>query len=849
MLIEQNQLWTSRCVRLIAGVILLLFAVVGCGKDAPEGAGGDQSIAAVTAKSEVKDGFFKLLQQKDDGKLFLVLSEDQLGQAFIHTMVIQDGVVDGGHFRGQYRDNKILELRRHFNKIEFVEPNTSYYFDPTNPLSKASDANMPPAILAVETIIAEDEVTGEILIALDSVLLHEKLAQVKPTPDPKSKPGERFGLGKLNNDRSKIVAAKSYPENTSVVVDMVYENPAPAQTGGDDVTDSRAMSVVLQHMFLAMPENDFQPRFDDYRIGYFSDRVTELTSRSETPYRDMINRWHLVKKDPTAAVSDPVEPITWWIENTTPYEFRDLITEAALSWNSAFEKAGFSNAIAVQIQPDDADWDAGDIRYNVLRWTASPEPPFGGYGPSFTNPKTGQIIGADIMLEFSFLTNRLRTQAVLQSLNIESETDLEQQDCQLGNYLHLSNLYAREAVAMMGDPDQQAQLTKDSIYMLILHEIGHTLGLTHNMRASQLQPDPFDLAAVERDGLSGSVMDYEAVNVAPPGKTQTWFYQKKPGAYDDWAIEFGYSAALDDATAEAQRLAAILARSAEPQLVFGNDADDMRSSRRGIDPHINIGDMSSDAVGFAIERLEQLELVRQKMLAEYDGESYQRLYNHYLVLMSQYARSARVITRYVGGVHLNRLPPGSSSAAPYRPVERAQQERAMAALAKHFFASDVLEGSAALFAHLQQQRRGFDFFSSGEDPKIHEMLLRVQNGALTHLLHPNTLQRLTDSARYGNEYSALEMITDLTDAIFSADMRSSVNSYRQNLQIEYVTHLIDMVRGKRAEQYDHVAKSAILFQLKQLQKTLGSKRRGDNATRAHTQHLVFLIDRALAINA
>ena len=121
-----------------------------------------------------------------------------------------------------------------------------------------------------------------------------------------------------------------------------------------------------------------------------------------------------MKKDPQAAISDPVEPITWWLENTTPLEFRDMITAAALSWNIAFEKAGFSNAIVVKQQPDDAEWDAGDIRYNVLRWTSSPNPPFGGYGPSFTNPRTGQIIGADIMLEFSFLTNRLRIKDVLQ---------------------------------------------------------------------------------------------------------------------------------------------------------------------------------------------------------------------------------------------------------------------------------------------------------------------------------------------------------------------------------------------------------------------------------------------------
>ena len=157
-----------------------------------------------------------------------------------------------------------------------------------------------------------------------------------------------------------------------------------------------------------MPDNDFQPRFDDPRVGFFGQTINDMTSTSATPYRDLINRWHLVKKDPAAELSEPVQPIVYWIENSTPTEFRSTIKEAVESWNLAFEKAGFKNAVVVKMQPDDATWDAGDIRYNVLRWTSSPRPPFGGYGPSFTNPRTGQILGADIMLEWVFVTNRIQ---------------------------------------------------------------------------------------------------------------------------------------------------------------------------------------------------------------------------------------------------------------------------------------------------------------------------------------------------------------------------------------------------------------------------------------------------------
>ena len=806
-----------------------------------------KSIVAITAASERIDGFFTLFRKRADGSVHMLVREDQLEQEFIYTVVAQDGVVQGGHFRGQYRDNKVLVLRRHFDRIEFVETNTGFYFDPASPLSRSGQANIPPAVLAVEKIVAEDKEDGELLVALNPVLLKEKLSQIKPSANPKVKPGERFSLGKLSDARSKVVAINNYPENTSLLTEMVYENPAPVVQGDEDVTDSRAISVRVQHTLVAMPDNDFVPRAADYRIGYFTDRVTDLTSRDVAPYRDMITRWHLVKKNPEAAISDPVEPITWWIENTTPYEYRDVIKAAALSWNLAFEEAGFSNAIVVKQQPDDAGWDAGDIRYNVLRWTSSPNPPFGGYGPSFSNPRTGQIIGADIMLEFSFLTNRLRIRDVLQPGGLDVNSPFGH--CELGAQMQMDQMFAAQALAAGGLGEaQRAQLIEDSMYMLILHEIGHTLGLTHNMRASQLQPDVFDAAAVAAKGLSGSVMDYEAVNVAPPGKTQTPFYQNRPGLYDLWAIEFGYAPSLVDAAAEKARLQALLARSTEPELAYGNDADDMRRPGRGIDPHINIYDHSGDAVGYAEQRLQLVRDIQADLLAEYQGETYQALYNSFAVLMNQLSRSGGVVSRYVGGVHINRAAPGAAAAPPYQPVAARQQQRAMQVLAKYIFAPDALGGSESVYQHLQRQRRGFDFSAEPEDPKLHAMMLSVQKRILDHLLHPRTLQRVSDSRLYGNDYELTQMLNDLTGAIFEADKRGTVNSIRQNLQVEYLKRLVSIWRGNKSSKVSHLARSAVLAQLEKLARQLGGKRRADAATKAHRRHLQFLVDRALSVN-
>ena len=834
-----------RKVSVVFAVFATLF-LVACGDE--KGAPPEQkSIADIAAASERFDGFFTVLRKRSDGALHMLIREDQLNKEFIHTVVAQDGVVQGGHFRGQYRDNKVLVLRRHFDRVEFVQNNTSFYFDPASPLSRSGQANIPPAVLAVEKIVAEDKEKGELLIALGPVLLKEKLAQIKPSANPKVKPGERFSLGKLSEARSKIVAVNNYPENTSLLTEMVYENPAPVVLGDEDVTDSRAISVRVQHTLVAMPNNDFEARAADYRVGYFTDRVTELTSRDVAPYRDMINRWHLVKKNPEAAISDPVEPITWWIENTTPYEYRDMIKAAALSWNVAFEAAGFSNALVVKQQPDDADWDAGDIRYNVLRWTASPNPPFGGYGPSFTNPRTGQIIGADIMLEFSFLTNRLRIKDVLQPS--ASQPNGLGRLCDLGAHMQMDQMFAAQALAMNGVADAlREQLIEDSMYMLILHEIGHTLGLTHNMRASQLQPDVFDEVAVAATGLSGSVMDYEAVNVAPPGQAQTPFYQNRPGLYDHWAIEYGYAPSIADTAAEQERLQTLLARSTEPELAYGNDADDMRRPGRGIDPHINIYDHSGDAVGYAERRLQLVRAMRADLLKNYQGETYQALYNSHVLLMNQLSRSGGVVSRYVGGVHINRTPPQTSDVPPYQPVNARQQRRAMQVLATYIFAPDALGGSESVFQHLQRQRRGFDFYDEPEDPKLHAMMLSVQKRILDHLLHPRTLQRISDSQLYGNDYELTQMLDELTGAIFDADMRGSVNSVRQNLQVEYVERLVSIWRGKRSKNVSHLARSAVFAQLEQLAKQLNAKRRANAGTKAHRRHLQFIVERALSVN-
>ena len=822
-----------------------------------------KTIAELTEGAERIEGLFTLFRNPDNGETHMLIRGDQLGEEYIYWMQVADGVVDAGFFRGLYGPNGIIEMQRSFDTVEIVQKNTAFYFDPDNAISRASSANISDAVLAVEKIAAEDEDTGDVLIKADGVFASDALVQIKPTPNPDADPKTRFALGDIDSGKTRINAVRSYPKNTDIEVRYVFHNKAPLVRGGAAVTDPRNVEVRVMHSFIEVPDNDYQPRRDDPRIGFFGEQITDLTATEAAPYRDLIARWHLVKKNPGAALSEPVEPITWWIENTTPVEWRELIRHAALEWNKPFEKIGFKNAVVVKVQPDDADWDAGDIRYNVLRWTSSPNPPFGGYGPSFTNPRTGQILGADIMLEYSFMTRVLRARGLIQdpaalapeTVNATFQPAFGHAHCALGHGLQVNTIFARAAAeALYGlDDELDQQLTRDTMHYLILHEMGHTLGMNHNMKATQLlSPDEaFDAEAVAEKNLAGSVMDYPAINFAPTRAQQTLFYAITPGPYDDWFIEYGYSEALADPAAETARLEAILSRSTEPELVFGNDADDMRAPGQGLDPRVNIYDMTTDAVTYAGLQMSLMQdtLDRLADRPPEAGKSYQETLEAVTTMLGLWGRHAAVTSRYVGGVYVDRAVVGQAGATePLRPVEAEKQRAAMETLAEQVFAPDAFEMDPELLRQTAPQRRGFNHFSATEDPKVHDAVLNIQKGVLDHLLNPVVLKRITDTSLYGNEYGLAEMMSDLTDAVFEADARGDVNSYRQALQTEYVQRLAKMARGNGAPNGYHApAVSLAVYSLNAIRELLDGKRRVDTATAAHVQNLQLVIDRALAV--
>jgi hypothetical protein len=398
------------------------------------------------------------------------------------------------------------------------------------------------------------------------------------------------------------------------------------------------------------------------------------------------------------------------------------------------------------------------------------------------------------------------------------------------------------------DAFELKEMHRQFLTYLILHEMGHTLGLNHNMKASQMwSPAEINNTELTRKyGMMGSVMDYPAVNIANNKSKQGDYYTTVAGPYDLWAIEYGYTPFTE--AEEKAALSKILSRSTDPRLSFGNDGDDMRSPGKAMDPRVNVNDLTSDAIGYAEDRFKLVNGVMGKLVTKYSkpGQSYAELRSRYVTLLNQRLNMISAVSRYVGGVYVDRsFPEQQSKTKPFTPVSKATQKRAIAVLNKYVFAPDAFDSDAPVYAYLQPQRRGFNQLSGGDDYKITANVLVQQiSGALSHIFHPNTMQRITNSRLYGNTYSIAEVMNDLNSGIFAEDLKTNVNVYRQYLQTNYVKGLLS-IQDPKTSMYDDVAKAAALNAVRKIKTLMSSAVSTNEETKAHRANLVYIINNAL----
>lgn len=820
-----------------------------------------KTIADATKSCKKIDGLFPIYQDTAKGNIFMEVRSDQLDKEFLHFFHVENGSANAGWVKGSYGWESIFKIKKYYDRIEFLEQNLNYYFDPESALANASSANITEPLFHMEKVVAMSASKDTFLISADALFLSESLAQLSYSSPPGKGPKNPYKKGGMSKNKSKVQAVKNYPKNTDVIVDLVYENKSPTNFGLSTITDARFNTIQVQHNLIELPDNDYQPRYEDPRVGHFVTEVTDQTSTDPTPYRDMIHRWHLVKQNPGAAMSEPVEPITFWMENTTPVEIRPIIKDAVERWNLAFESAGFKNAVVVKQQPDDAEWDAGDLRYNVLRWTAAP---FTGsaWGPSFVNPRTGQILGADIMLDYTFIRG-VPTETAAYDLDTRTLEEMIEEDvaetmlhpnqhsrhiCQ-ANEGAIHKISMGKTIAKLQDFEAREvkRMERETLIELLLHEVGHTLGLAHNYISSHLwdAEQVHDRKLTEAKGMTSSVMDYNPMNLASDKNKQGNFQSVVPGPYDHWAINYAYSEAASDEQSEKARLEKILSRSTEDQLRFANDADAMFSSSAGIDPRINAWDLSSDAMKYATDRIALCQTAMSNLMERMvdEGDSYQQFRSGYYRLLWDQASQLRSTVRYIGGVEIDRNMHGQNTERPpFTPVSHQQQKRAVDIINRYGFSPAAFSATKDVYTHLQRQRRGWNHWGGTEDPKILQQIGSYQRMLLSHIMHPNTLTRLNNSRQYGNAYSVVAMLGDVTSGIFSADLKGTVNPARQNLQQTYVDGLIS---GLSKGSYDQITKSAIFHQLEAIHSMIKKNKGKQLETKAHRSFLRHKIDQAL----
>ena len=748
------------------------------------------------------DGFMNVLHETEKDKYYLVLNEDQLNKEFIYFTYILNGPSDAGPSGGDMGEAFILEFRKFKEDIGIYKKNTKFKYDDSNKISQSKLTNIIEAFLGRFSVVVNED--SKYLINIDKMFLSEMLVAITPNIPKEYMEYYNLILGRPDKSKTFIDEVKNYEKNTSFKVRYGFFNPKPKSGGSiDAITDKRYTYVDGLHLFVEMPDDKFEPRVADQRIGYFSEKVTDLSTYDSNNARDLMNRWRLIKKDPDAELSEPEEPLVYWVENSTPEEIRPFVVKGIEAWNKAFEKAGFKNAIVAKIQPDDAEWDAGDVRYNVVRWASTPDPRYSGYGPSVANPRTGEIIAADIVQEFNAI-KRGYTYRKLWGYTP-------------GN-----------------DPLEQW------IVSLTMHEVGHTLGLRHNFKSSWIYDakEVHDVS-ITGDNHIGSVMDYDPINLAPEGLTQGNFFPTGPGSYDVWAIEFGYTPSFTDEEREN-----LLSKSTQPEYIFGTDGDAMSSPGINIDPRNYRGDMSNDPITYTSDRIKTLDAKIAELpdIFLVDGETSTEFRSVFYSLTSEKGRFLDGVSRLIGGVYSNRIVNDSNKdITPFEAVSYEDQKRAMNLIKEKLLSNDAFSFDENLLKYLQSEKRAA--YSSGrrvnEDPKLHDLVLSMQGRTLSHILHPIVMMRLVDSSQYGNTYMPDEVLKDLFDGIFV--QREIPTTFKMNLQSKYVDSLISALDD---DDYDEISKAAIYASLVDI-KNFTRSQYGDSKTKVHYNFLNWKVSKAL----
>jgi len=814
-----------------------------------------------------------LTLHKREQALFAELTPAHLNRDFIIVISIAKGIGKGPLYGGMswgFGDDWIWQFRKVDDQIHIVRRNVRFTATKGSPEDKAVGLAYTDSVL-YSLPIATIGPNGGMIVDLTPVFMSD-LPQIS-----RVLPGFQFSPSK-----STWASVKGFPDNSELQVAATYASGGGAEI--DTIADSRGATINVHYSISALPQTGYRPRLADDRVGYFLTVVKDFSKKTDDDrYVRYINRWDLAKADASAELSPPKKPIIFWLEKTIPYKYRKPIRDGILEWNKAYEKAGFVNAVEVRQQPDNADWDPEDINYNTFRWITSSS----GFamGPSRVNPLTGQILDADIIFDADFLQHWKQEYETFTPKSIadltggpltieEWQKEAQTHGHKLFERCNLADGLSRElafaSTVMMANPGKsEAEVERmivEGLKEVTMHEVGHTLGLRHNFKASAwLTLDQMnDQAKTRETGLTASVMDYTPAHIVPKGVKQGDFFSGTIGPYDMWAIEYGYkTTAGGSPESELPELKKIAARSGDPTLMYATDED-----TRGIDPDplVNRFDLGKDPIEFAKQRAKLIADMWPDLIDKVtkDGDGYQRVRQAFGVLLGNYGQAMHFASRYVGGIYVNRSHKGDEKAAePFVVVEAKKQREALEMLEKNVFNDEPFKFPPKLYNHLAASRWnhwGVDM-PPRTDYAVHDILLMWQSRILAQLLSSTTLNRLHDSELRlpadQDAFTAAELIDRLTKAIFAetdklqpgeyTNRKPAISSLRRNLQRAYLRNLSDLALGDSNAPHDcqTIAYSQLSALGDRVKKTLNANIKLDDYSKAHLEETAARIQKIL----